>query len=523
MESKFCLSIILFCINLALASQHLSEFESITPGEQNQTFKLPSSHHFQYIIEHGDELTEGGALPDNCDFTGYVSIEGSSTKGYLSINSEATPGGVTILDIELDISIKNWIVTRSKAVDFTPVAGTARNCSGAITPWGTIITCEETTSSDLNGDSYYDLGWSTEIDPVTKKIIDQEGGLVGADKLWALGNFKHENAIIHENRRTVYQGVDDGVGYLYKFVADVAENLSSGKLYVYKGSKNGSGEWILLGNSTASEQNSTLSQSANVGATVFAGVEDVDISPIDGKVYLAVKSEDRVYRFDDSDPLTGTTVINFETYVGGQSYEIDGGIEPWGSGNDNLVFDDLGNLWVTQDGGRNYIWVVENGHTQNNPKVKIFAQAPLSSEPTGLTFTPDYKYLFMSIQHPSPSNSVVSQKDAFGNERGFDKDVAIVIALVEDLNNPLSSSESIREGVRVYPNPVDVELRIELGKADKVQEVHFFDPVGKEVNIKFQILDHSLEASTTQFTSGIYTLRMLINNEWISRKIIVSR
>lgn len=523
MKSKTCLFIVLFCINLKLVSQHLSEFASITTGVQDQTFKLPSSHSFQYIIEHDDELTEGGTLPDNCDFTGYVPIEGNSSKGYLSINSEATPGAVTILDVELDISIKNWIVTRSEAVDFTGVAGTARNCSGAVTPWGTIITSEESTSSDSNGDGYNDLGWSIEINPSTKTIVDQDGGLDGADKLWALGNFKHENAVIHENRRTVYQGVDDGTGYLYKFVADVVENLSSGKLYVYKGSKVGSGEWIELNNSTPSEQNSTLSQSANVGATVFAGVEDVDISPIDGKVYLAVKSEARVYRFDDSDPLTGTTVTNFETYIGGQSYEIDGDLEPWGTGNDNLVFDDLGNLWVTQDGGKNYIWVVEHGHTQNAPKVKIFGQAPLGSEPTGITFTPDYKYLFMSIQHPSSSNSGISQEDAFGNPKSFDKDVAIVVALTENLNNPLGTKASLEKEISFYPNPIDAHLKIELGQVCKFTEVRLFDATGKEVNVKFQLIDFILQVETSQITTGIYTLSILIDDEWVNQRVLVSR
>ncbi len=113
--------------------------------------------------------------------------------------------------------------------------------------------------------------------------------------------------------------------------------------------------------------------------------------------------------------------------------------ETWGSGNDNLVFDDLGNLWVAQDGGNNYIWVVENGHTQSNPKVKIFARTPGNSEPTGLTFSPDYRYIFMSIQHPSNNNS--AQTDVFGRAVSFNSDVVLVLGRNEHLNNNLSTAD----------------------------------------------------------------------------------
>ncbi|MEJ2594961.1 MAG: DUF839 domain-containing protein, partial [bacterium] len=409
-----------------LSGQSVADFTSVEPLPQSTDFVIPSTHEFQYIIQHADPLTAGGNMPDYTDFTAYVPISGSSTNGYLSINSEMFPGGVTVLDINLDGVNRQWNVTASEKVDLTAVVRTAYNCSGAVTSWGTVISCEEVVGSDGDNDGYRDFGWNLEIDPVTKTAIR---------KLWAMGNFAHENVAIHPNNRTVYQGADSDPGYIFKFVADAAEDLSSGKLYVFKGSKSGSGDWILLNNTTQAERNSTLTQCANVGATVFKGVEDIEIGP-DGKIYAAVKDECVVYRFDDSDPLTGTTVSNFETFVGGMSYSIDygGGIvpEPWGCGNDNLAFDGDGNLWVLQDGDKNYIWVVKNGHTQAAPKVELFGISPLGSEPTGITFTPDYKYLFMSIMHPNSTNNSTYQDDAFGTLVGFDKDISIVIARSEN-------------------------------------------------------------------------------------------
>ncbi|PCJ97711.1 MAG: twin-arginine translocation pathway signal protein [Flavobacteriaceae bacterium] len=409
----------------------IGEFVSVVPVSQSSHFIFPSSHRFQKIIETGDALTEGGMLPARNDFTGFVPINDSSSLGYLSISSEASPGGVTVLDIILNADSKLWEVTASSAIDFSGVGGTKNNCSGTVTPWNTIISCEERIQLvDNNADGYNDFGWAVEIDPVTKKVID---------KRWALGNFAHENITIHSNLRTAYQGADSNPGYLYKFVADNERDLSSGKLFVYFGSKAGVGSWIQLNNTTIEERNTTLDQSAAVGATIFNGIEDVEIGP-DGMIYFAVKGEGQIYRFQDSDPITGVDVI-METYVGNMDYTIThvGGktTVPWGVGNDNLAFDDDGNLWVLQDGGENYIWVVEKEHSQDNPKVKLFGIAPLGSEPTGITFTPDYKHLFISIQDPDTTNNSSEQIDAGGNSVKFNTHISLVMARNENLGSKL--------------------------------------------------------------------------------------
>ncbi len=416
------------------SAQAIFDFTGLAPGAQDAQLHLPTGYAFQYLAEHGQAMDDGSFMPTLNDFTAYIPINGSSTSAYLCINSESIPGGVSIFNIDFNSTSMLWESSNSGAVDFSSVNGTARNCSGAVTPWNTLITCEEIVYPDFDGDGFSDYGWAIEIDPATKSVIDHPGGLSGGDKLWAMGNFQHENAVVHSNRRTVYQGVDTNTGYLFKFVADVAEDLSSGNLYVYKGSKNGSGEWILLQNDTPADQNSTLNQCNTVGATVFAGVEDVEINPLNGLVYLAVKNENCVYRFTDSDPISGTTVSNFEIFVGGvgATYQVPhaGGTSTadWGRGNDNLAFDDAANLWVQQDGEDNHIWLVSSCHTQSNPCVKIFARTPSGSESTGMTFSPDYKYMFFSIMHPFNNNTSIAQTDAQGVDRYFHKSVSIVVA-----------------------------------------------------------------------------------------------
>lgn len=463
----------LFLCTLGYA-QHISKFTS-PPGEgQDSNFNLPTTHSFQVLFSTQDFLSLGGVIPDNSlkgpnfDFAGYVPIVESSKYGYLSINSEMAPGAVTVLDIEFDdvLGSWSWNTITSEIVDFPLFSfPTIANCSGTVTPWNTIITCEEytsieldadgdypwITSTDLDGDGYDDFGWSIEIDPATKTIINQPGGRDDKDKLWAMGNFKHENAVISSDHRTVYQGADapyenvetrEGDGYLFKFIAARAQDLSEGDLYVYKGDKVSTHEWIKLANGTQEEQNTTIAQCKTLGATAFGGIEDVEINPKDGLIYFAVKREyigdisrkGIIYRFKDS----SSGISDFEIFAGGGS--VYDGVE-WGEGNDNLVFDDLGNLWVAQDGSfsrgdENYIWVIENGHTQLAPKVKIFARTPGGSEPTGLTFSPDFRYIFMSIQHPRDNNS--SQTDVFGTPVSFNEDVVLVLARNEHLGKDLT-------------------------------------------------------------------------------------
>lgn len=501
-----------FLLSLSISAQNIADFTSVEPTNQSSTFVFPSTHVFQKLIEVGDPLTEGGNMPSNPDFTAYVPIEGSSTNGYLSVNSESAPGGVTVLDINFDVPSNLWVVSSSEAIDFSGVAGTVANCSGAVTSWGTVISCEEFVPPfllDTNLDGYNDFGWNVEIDPATKTVIG---------KHYEMGNFAHENVAIHVNDRTVYQGADSDPGYLYKFVADSAQDLSSGTLYVYSGSKNGAGIWVPLLNGTAAEANSTLAQSAAANATVFDGIEDVEIGP-DGKVYFAVKGEALVYRFVDSDPITGTTAT-MESFVGNNTYDIvhSSGVTAanWGNGNDNLAFDGQGNLWVFQDGGENRIWVIGNDHTSGLPNVRLFGNAPGGSEATGITFSPDYKFMFLSIMHPEVNNA--GQLDAAGNTVDFNVGTTMVFALEGNLGETLSTVNVDQSQNMIWPNPYtntkDLNVR---GMALKNLKIH--EITGKlvsETNFDGNALVESIVLPS--LNKGMY---ILIINDTQKMKLIV--
>lgn len=488
---------------IGYSQQSISSFTSIEPLPEGTDFIIPSSHVFQKIIEAGDSLNDGTTLMEKNDFTGYVPINASSENGYLSINSELIQGGVSVLDINFNTNSKLWETTFGKQIDFTPVVSTTKNCSGTVTPWGTIISCEEAhNSEDLNNDGYHDLGWGVEIDPVNKVVIN---------KLWALGKMKHENMTVHPNLKTVYEGADDNPGYLLKFVADTVQNLNSGSLYVYKGEKNGTGNWLLINNSTPEECNTTNQQCAALSATAFNGIEDVEIGP-DGWIYFAVKGENQVYRFFDDNPLSGTTVSVMETFVGNSDYTINynGGSKTiaWGYGNDNLAFDGDSNLWVLQDGGNNHIWVVGKNHTQQNPDVRVFANVPIGSEPTGITFSPDFRFLFMSIQSPLASNNSSTQMDAAGNSIAFDKSTTIVIAREENLGSNTSLSRLMQQNpFTIAPNPVINQLTINISKKLLENSLSITDAAGKQV-YQSNVNNTLQKINVSQYTNGLYFISL---------------
>lgn len=130
------------------------------------------------------------------------------------------------------------------------------------------------------------------------------------------------------------------------------------------------------------------------------------------------------------------TVSQIEKYLENKPYTIahTGGTveEQWNTGNDNLAFDGEGNLWVLQDGGRDYIWMARTGHTPANPQVELFATTPVGAEPCGITFTPDYKYMFLSFQNPAGTNEA-SITDAAGKEITFNASTTVVVARKEYL------------------------------------------------------------------------------------------
>lgn len=519
---------------------HFSRFTSVMPSAQPDSLRIPASHTFQMLTQEGRPYTNPahGNVRGLFDFSGYVPINGSSANGYVDLNHEGgnvSTGGVSVLDIEFDAATKLWVVKQTNLVDFTStsIAGTGRNCSGAVTPWATSVTCEETLpSGDANADGYQDIGWNVEINPVTRSIVDYNAD-GKADKIWKMGRMSHENMVVSADSSVAYEANDENPGYVFKYVMKQKGNLSDGDLYVLKldGALNtiNVGSWVKIPNSTPTECNNVRSAATSAGATNFNSLEDVEISPLDGMVYFTSKSSSRVYRFRDY----GSTIGDLEVFCGNpsQQYLIDYGngntaYEQWRDGNDNLTFDDYGNLYVIQDGGRNHVWMVSPCHTQAQPDVKLFAVIPDGAEPTGMTFSPDNRYAFLSIQHPDASNATVMM-DAADSAVIFNKESLIVIArrgyLGKDTLEDTSTPNAIVDvnGVNnvqianLYPNPTSSDVTLSINAPmTMAADIRIYSITGAMVmskNVKLEAGTTELVLDTDLLPAGTYSV--LLNTE----------
>lgn len=357
------------------------DFDKPTPEEQAKQFGYNNDFVAYLPFERGSSNSKHGFLVVNHEYTNpELMFEGVTYKNKVEkrteeqIRVEAAAHGHSVVEIKQDSDLQWHIVSDSKfnrrftlntkmiltgpaaghprmktSTDSTgrEVFGTVSNCSGGVTPWGTVLSGEENfhfyfrgkldeSSSEKENHERFGVkgygdysffrvddrfklnktpnepnrfGWVVEIDPYDENWVPV--------KRTAMGRFKHEGAataVNHDGRVVVYSGDDERFEYLYKFVTKKKYDpsnpslnrdlLDEGTLYVARFDEK-TVEWFPLehGKGPLTAENGFESQADVVietrraadlyNATPMDRPEDVEANPKTHNVFVVLTNNDR--------------------------------------------------------------------------------------------------------------------------------------------------------------------------------------------------------------------------------------
>ena len=392
--------------------------------DKAKVLELPKGFSYKIISKAGEKMDDGLILPGKPD--GMAAFPGPNGTTILIRNHEISPAvnpslgafgkqNALLTDTirakmyDADTKLKEGSTvaclggtstmvydTKSHKVvrQFLSLTGTLRNCAGGLTPWGSWITCEESTDR-TSKTLAQDHGYNFEV-PVTA-----EPTLTKAVPLKAMGRFNHEAVAVDPKTGIVYETEDRGDGLIYRFIPKAKGQLAKGgKLQALAvaglpslDTRNWEKQSVEVGvklpvqwldmDDVESPKDDLRQRGFNKGAAQFARGEGIWYSR--DSIYFACtnggkKKDGQVWR------LTGDTLELF----------AEPNDEALCDNCDNLTVAPWGDLILCEDGGAEQFLI---GITPEGKFFKLARNAKSNSEFAGACFSPDGTTLFVNIQH----------------------------------------------------------------------------------------------------------------------------
>jgi len=377
---------------------------------------LPRGFSYRLLSRLGNAMTDGCTVPDKADGMGCFSLGnneivlirnhelvpaddagGVLAKGFGTRDGAIVPGGTT--SIVLDAT------TLDVKREFRSLAGTIRNCSGGITPWGSWLTCEEapTGPGQRFGEGLAENhGWVFEV-PANAT------GLIDAVPLKAMGRFNHEAACVDPRTGIVYLSEDRDDSVLYRFVPTTPGRLGDGGLLqamVVEGlsdTRNWTSADMAVGSrhtvrwidcdDVESPNDDLRSRAAAKGAAVVARGEGIHTGTDEIFVCSTNGGQRKLGQILRLVPGTGGEPDQIELFFESQSKD------QFNYG-DNLTVGPNGHLIVCED---QYTEVVDNHLRGITPDGRAYTLGRLrmQTELAGGCFSPDGKWFFVNAYSPT--------------------------------------------------------------------------------------------------------------------------
>jgi secreted PhoX family phosphatase len=295
--------------------------------------------------------------------------------GFILTSNSEVPGGLGGASaIRFDAQAK---ITGAYRI----LSGTSTNCAGAVTPWGTWLSCEEEEDGRV---------W--ECDPT---------GAKAAVVRPAMGVFQHEAACVDPLGRRLYMTEDIGDSGLYRFTPASYPDLSAGLLEIAVVGGTGTVEWKQVPDPSAA---TTSTRKQVPEATTFARGEGMWFD--NGVVYFATTSDDRVYAYH---------VANQELEVLYDGVAL-GEAAPLHDTDNLTVSAKSGELFVAEDADDLQVCVI-SPRGEVAPFAQITGAEHTESEVTGPVFDPSGQRLYFSSQRALAVGAIYEVSGPFTQQR----------------------------------------------------------------------------------------------------------